>query len=149
MTGTALFLRAERSAILADAGAAARTSRRYAISDETPRRLEALLDTLIAAAEARDLTNAVEYAGELARARFDAGYGLADVQVAMNALEEAVWRRVLAVAPADAVGEHLRVVSIVLGAAKDALARAYVSLAAARGMPAVDVGALMTGATAG
>jgi hypothetical protein len=83
----------------------------------------------------------------LARTRHSGGYDLSEVQVAINALEESVWRRVFADAPAELVGTALREVSTVLGAAKDALAREYVALASSTHAPALDVGALFTGAS--
>ncbi len=145
MSTTAALIEAERAEILAEAAAAATRSPHYAAAGEieTTARLDILFDTLVDAVERRDLTEVVLYARRLAAARFAAGYDLAEVQVAVNALEEAVWRRIFAVSRPEELGESLRLVSTVLGTAKDVLAQTYVSLAA--GGPQIDVAALFSG----
>jgi len=110
---------------------------------ETMARLDVLFDTLVAAVERRDLTEVLLYARRLAASRFAAGFDLEEVQVAINALEEAVWKRIFAEGTPDELGESLRLVSTVLGAAKDVLAQTYVSLASER--PDIDVAALFAG----
>lgn len=140
---TTQFLEAERDAILAEAVVAAAAAPRYGVA-ELGTRLAALFDELVAAVDARDLTSIVEYARALAHARFSAGYDIAEVQVAINALEEAVWLRVFEAAPATLVGEALRLVSTALGATKDALAQEYVLLAKS-GSPIPDPSLLFSG----
>jgi hypothetical protein len=135
------FLEAEREGILAEAVVAASAAPRYGVA-ELGVRLAALFDELVAAVDARDLTSIIEYARHLARARWSAGYDIAQVQVAINALEEAVWLRIFESAPQPLVGEALRLVSTVLGAAKDALAQEYVEQAKA-GPPAPDPSRLL------
>jgi hypothetical protein len=135
------FLEAEREGILAEAVVAASAAPRYGVA-ELGARLAALFDELVAAVDARDLTSIIEYARHLARARWSAGYDIAQVQVAINALEEAVWLRIFESAPQPLVGEALRLVSTVLGAAKDALAQEYVEQAKA-GPPAPDPSRLL------
>lgn len=144
MSATAL-LESTRGQILAEAAATAGRAPHYAAAGEaeTMARLDVLFDTLVAAVERRDLTEVLHYARRLAAARFGAGYDLGEVQVAINALEEAVWRRIFAESSPDELGESLRLVSTVLGAAKDVLAQTYVSLASGR--PEVDVAALFAG----
>jgi hypothetical protein len=135
------FLEAEREGILAEAVVAASAAPRYGVA-QLGVRLAALFDELVAAVDARDLTSIIEYARHLARARWSAGYDIAQVQVAINALEEAVWLRIFESAPQPLVGEALRLVSTVLGAAKDALAQEYVEQAKA-GPPAPDPSRLL------
>jgi hypothetical protein len=144
---TARLLESARDEILAGAAAtAARTPHYAAAGDvETMARLDVLFDTLVDGVTRGDLTEVLLYARRLAAARFSAGYDLAEVQVAINALEEAAWRRIFAAASADELAESLRLVSTVLGAAKDVLAQTYVSLASGR--PQVDVAALFAGTT--
>jgi hypothetical protein len=144
MSITAL-LRSERSDIVADAVATAARAPHYAGAGkaETTARLDVLFDTLVEAVERRDLTDVLAYARRLAAERFAAGYDLAEVQIAINALEEVVWRRIFATGSPETLGESLRLVSTVLGAAKDVLAQTYVSLAT-RGA-AIDVNALFAG----
>jgi hypothetical protein len=146
---TTTFLELHRSRILSDAAAGAANAPRYAAAGtaETAERLDRLFDELVTAVDGRDLASVVAYARDLGRARHAGGYDLSEVQVAINALEESVWRRVFADAPAELVGSALREVSTVLGAAKDALAREYVVLASSTRAPALDVGALFTGAS--
>ena len=145
---TTRFLEQQRGRILGDAAAGAAGAPRYAAAGavETTQRLERLFDELVTAVDGHDLAAIVAYARGLAHARYAAGYDLSEVQVAINALEESVWRRVFADAPPDLVGAALREVSTVLGAAKDALAREYVTLASSTHAPALDVSALFTGA---
>jgi hypothetical protein len=142
---TTTLLESSREEILAEAAVTVGRAPHYAAAGEaeTMARLDVLFDTLVEAVERRDLTDVLLYARRLAAARFAAGYDLAEVQVAINALEEAVWRRIFAADEPDLLGESLRLVSTVLGTAKDVLAQTYVSLASGR--PQVDVGALFAG----
>jgi hypothetical protein len=144
MNPTAALLEAERETVLAEAARTAARVPRYAAAgaDETTARLDVLFETLLSAVESRDLTDVVDYARGLGTARSAAGYDLGEVQVAINALEEAVWLRIFESAPQPLVGEALRLVSTVLGAAKDALAQEYVEQAKA-GPPAPDPSRLL------
>jgi hypothetical protein len=145
MNATADLLQVERRRILADAGATAVRAPHYAASPETARRLEVLFDELLAAVDREELTSIVAYAHGIAAQRYAAGYDLGEVQVAVNALEEAVWRRIFATRAPEELGESLRLVSTALGAAKDTLARTYVSLASSSAPAAIDVSALFAG----
>ena len=70
-----------------------------------------------------------EYAAQIAKERFDAGFDLHEVHTAFNALEEELWVRVTKqIAPAN-LGETLGLISTVLGAGKEELALTYVALA--------------------
>ena len=141
MLTTTQFLESERDAILAEAVVSAAAAPRYGAA-ELGVRLAALFDELLAAVDSRDLTATVEYSRHLAQARWSAGFDIAEVQVAMNALEEAVWLRIFAAAPESLVGEALRLVSTALGAAKDALAQEYVAQARL-GPPPPDISRLL------
>ena len=146
---TAMLLGAERAELLraAEDGLRQAHSTHYdgAGAPEVRRRLEALLDRLLNALTHRDLAPIVVYAQEIAEERFEAGYDLAEVQSAFNALEEAAWARLLARVEPTELAESLGLVSTILGAAKDALARRYVSLAAHTHAPSLDLRALFTG----
>ncbi|HEX9376980.1 MAG TPA: hypothetical protein VGB19_12175 [Actinomycetota bacterium] len=146
---TKAFLTDKRREILdaAEAGIRRNQLGHYARAGdrEVRRRLRVLLDLLTEAAATRDLGPVAAYAGALAVERFDGGYDLSEVQSAFNALEEAVWSRIVAVAPAD-ISEALGLVSTVLGAGKDALARTYVTLGTRARLPALDLRALFAGA---
>lgn len=146
---TTEFLTRERRAIVEAADAAlARTHTRHyeaAGPDEVHRRLEALFDRLLEALGSRDLGSMLAYAQQVAQERFNAGYDLSEVQTAFNALEEATWSRVFAELEPAQFAEALGLVSTILGAAKDTLARTYVSLATNAHAPSLDLNALFTG----
>ena len=150
---TVELLERERAAIVAAAGdALARAHARHydsAGTEETTRRLDALYDRLLEALASHDLRAVTRHAEEVAEERFEAGYDLSEVQTAFNVLEEAIWTRALAVVEPTALAETLGLVTTVLGAGKDALARCYVSLAAGAHAPSLDLRALFGGAAAG
>lgn len=139
----------QRATIVEDAEAAlARSHARHyeaAGEAEVRRRLERLFDHLLDGLRDRDLGPMIAYAQSLAEERFEAGYDLVEVQTAFNALEEASWRRVLADLDPSEFADALGLVSTLLGAGKDALARRYVSLAADTHAPSLDVRALFAG----
>jgi hypothetical protein len=87
----------------------------------------------------------LSYAEQVAEERFNAGYDLSEVQTAFNTLEEATWSRVFAELEPAEFAQALGLVSTVLGAAKDALARTYVSLATNAHAPSLDLHALFEG----
>lgn len=146
---TAEFLLRERGAIVDAAEAALeRTHVRHyeaAGGPEVRRRLETLFDHLHEALTGRDLQPMVGYAERIAEERFEAGYDLSEVQTAFNALEEATWARSLAELDPSRLAETLGLVTTILGAGKDALARRYVSLAANTHAPSLDLRALFAG----
>ena len=107
------------------------TSRHYAAAGavEVRRRLESLFDCVLESIDTRDLSAIVGHAQQIAEERFRMGYDLSEVQAAFGALEAATWARVLATLSPDRFARTLGLVSTVLGAGRDALARRYVSLA--------------------
>jgi hypothetical protein len=142
------ILRSEESSIVASVSAVIRRRRpRYdaAAPDEVARRVERLYDELVAAVSTRDFRGIVAYARELASERFITGYDLADVQVAVNALEEEVWGALARRLAPERLERRLAVVSTVFGAAKDVIAREYLALAVRARAPVVDVTALAAG----
>jgi hypothetical protein len=151
MPDVAAFLSSERAVILENAAAAlARSEAPHYRGDgagTVAARLEALLDQLIGGIAKRDLTPITQYARQLAEERYHTGYELGEVQTAFNALEEAAWLRVLRGMEASELGEALGLISTVLGAGKDALARSYVSLASDTHVGSLDLRALFSGAS--
>jgi hypothetical protein len=113
----------------------------------TRQRLTELFDLVVRAIHDRDLGPVVRAGERIAEERFHAGFDISEVQTAFNALEEAMWRRVVAAEPPDELAECIGLVSTVLGVAKDSLARTYVSLASHRHVPSLDLSALFEGAT--
>ena len=143
------FLIAERTAIV-DEALGDLTSRHYAAAgaSEVRRRLESLLDRVLESLDSADVAPIVAYAEEIAGERFDAGYDLSEVQAAFNALEAAIWTRVLAVLPPARFARTLGLVTTILGAGKDAFARTYVSRASGAHAPSLDLRLLFAGTSA-
>ena len=92
-------------------------------------RLKALFVLTVRAIKDRNLGPMIAHAQTIAQERFASGYDLSEVQTAINVLEETMWMTVLRNMPASDYAEALGMVSTVLGAGKDSLARQYVSLA--------------------
>ena len=77
----------------------------------------------------RTLLPMKEYSAQIAKERFNAGFGLHEVQTAFNALEEELWTRITKQSAPEKLGEALGLISTVLGAGKEELALTYVTLA--------------------
>jgi hypothetical protein len=145
---TADLLVHEREAIVA---AALRATGRYenretaAGQDLLAQRLDAALGQVIQSLAADDLGPAVRFAESLARERHSAGFGLAEVQDALDALEAAAWARLIAKLDPGRHARALADVSTVFGAVKDALGRSWVEQTARHGLASVDLTALASG----
>jgi hypothetical protein len=144
---TAAFLRRERMAILgaAETSLCRAPTRHYAGVEAVRQRLTRLFDVLVECVDRGDLVPIVEYVERIAEERYAAGYDIAEVQVALNSLEEAAWSHAVAMLDGTDLTEALTLVSTALGAAKDSLARRYVLLAAESRAPTLDVDALFGG----
>jgi hypothetical protein len=101
-------------------------------------RLETLLDLTLECLSTGRADVMVAHTARIARDRYAGGYELLEVQTAINVLEEALWRQILGSMEPVEVAHALGLVSSILGMGKDALARAYVSLAARGGTPSQD-----------
>jgi hypothetical protein len=93
----------------------------------------------------RQLAPMAHYAETVAQERFSAGFDISEVQTAFNVLEEAIWTVVIPRVPAEDLAEATGLIGTVLGAGKDSLARAWVSLATSRRVPSLDLSALFRG----
>jgi hypothetical protein len=111
----------------------------------TRKRLGTLLDLVIEAVLERNLATILAHANAVATERFEAGVDLSEVQTAFNVLEEVIWMRILKKLPAAKQAEALGLVGTVLGSAKDALARRYVSMATQTHTPSLNLKALFLG----
>ena len=111
-------------------------------------RLNDLFDLVLECTAKKNLGPISEYSQRVAQERFDAGFGIAEVQTAFNVLEEAIWHVVMAELPADDLLEAAGLLGTILGAGKDALARTWVSLATSQHVPSLDLTALFEGAAA-
>lgn len=112
-------------------------------------RLAELYRLVLESISSRNLVPIMEYMAQVADERYHAGYAIREVQKAINALEEAIWNHIVSDAPPGELAEALGLVSTVLGAAKDSLARAYVSLASQTKAPSLDLSALFEGYAGG
>ncbi len=104
-------------------------------AEHVHQRLKALFTLIVRGIKDRNLTPMVSHAESIAVERFGAGYDLWEVQSAFNVLEESIWQHILRELPSGEYAEALGLISTILGAGKDALARKYVSLAM-KGNPA-------------
>ncbi|HTX20113.1 MAG TPA: hypothetical protein VMG34_15795 [Bacteroidota bacterium] len=114
-------------------------------SEHTHQRLKALYALTTRAVKEKNLGPMIAHAETVARERFEAGFDLSEVQTAFNVLEEAMWMRILKELPPDQIGEALGLISTVLGAGKDKLARTYVSLASKSKAPSLNMQSLFGG----
>lgn len=114
----------------------------------TRQRLEGLFDLVVTAIGNKDLAGISAYATTVAEERFSQGFDISEVQTAFNALEQSMWRHVVASAPPANLAEATGLLSTVLGFGKDVLARTYVSLASKRHVPSLDYTALFAGTQA-
>jgi hypothetical protein len=114
-------------------------------ADQTHQRLKALFVLTSRGVKERNLGPMIAYAETIAHERFAAGFDLAEVQTAFNVLEEAIWTRIVKSLPPSDYGEALGLVSTVLGAGKDALARTYVTLASKSRTRSLNLQTLFSG----
>ena len=113
----------------------------------TRQRLAELFTVVVEAIDNLDLAPLSAHADAIAVERFQSGFDIFEVQAAFNALELAMWRRVVAeTAPVD-LAEAVGLLSTVTGFAKDVLARKYISLASDRHVRSLDMSTLFTGLT--
>ncbi|MCG6922593.1 MAG: hypothetical protein LJF15_16125 [Acidobacteria bacterium] len=104
-------------------------------------RLATLLEVVLSCLESGEADEIVTYMTRVGRERFSAGYDLLEVQTSANVMEETLWRRIPSLVDPAEVPRALGLVSSLFSAAKDALARTYVSLAAsATARPGKDAG---------
>jgi hypothetical protein len=115
--------------------------------EESSRRLHGLYTLVVECIRERRLGPMTDYASELASERRRAGFDIAEVQTAFNVLEEAMWRVVIAGLPPVDLPEATGLISTVLGAGKDTLARTWVSLASSHQVHSLDLTALFGGAS--
>lgn len=115
-------------------------------SEWSRRRLDDLFDLVLECLAKKSLAPICEDAQRVAQERFDAGFGISEVQSGFNVLEEAIWHVVMPQLPADDLLEAAGLVGTIFGAGKDALARTWVSLSTSQHVPSLDLTALFEGA---
>jgi hypothetical protein len=112
--------------------------------DENKKRLLNLLTLTQQCVIEKKLLPMKEYASQIAKERFDAGFDLHEVHTAFNALEEEIWNRVTKNIAPENIGEALGLVSTVLGAGKEELALTYVTLASKTRTPTLNLSELFS-----
>jgi len=117
--------------------------------EQTHQRLKGLFVLTTRAVKERNLGPMTAYAESIARERYAAGYDLSELQTAFNVLEEAIWMHILHTLPAAEYGEALGLVSTVLGAGKDTVARTFVTLASKSRTGSLNLQSLFSGAESG
>lgn len=115
-------------------------------SDASRRHLSDLLLLVLDSIDERTLVPISQYAETVARERFAAGFDIAEVQTALNVLEEAIWHVVIPRLSRDDLVAATGLIGTVFGAGKDALARTWVSLATSEHVASLDLSALFRGA---
>ena len=143
----AAFLDGKRDELLAaaDQGVSRAHLAHYGSSTGTHVRLGVLLDVVIGACRTHRLDGVNAYADSLAVERRTGGFALAEVQAAVNVLEEVIWRALTADAPADAQAYALGLVSTALGAVKDRVACGYLVQLTHQPVPSLRVDLLFAG----
>ncbi len=140
----------ERSAEIVDSAcdAMARSRAKHyeeAGKEHVHQRIRALYVLTVRGVKERNLGPMIAHAETIARERFDAGFDLWEVQTAFNVLEESIWTCILKEIPPSELGVALGLISTVLGAGKDTLARRYVSLASKSRAPSLNLQSLFSG----
>ncbi len=142
------LLHEQTNDILSDAEAAishARLTHYEKSGQHTHQRLKALFTLTARAVQERNLGPMVAHAETIGRERFEAGFDLSEVQTAFNVLEETIWMRILKALPPNELAEALGLISTVLGAGKDTLARTYVTLASKTKAPSLNLQSMFAG----
>jgi len=115
-------------------------------SESSRHRLDDLFDVVATSLKERTLEPICRYSQTIAQERFDTGFTIGEVQTAFNVLEESIWQVVIPHLPPSDLAEATGLIGTVLGAGKDALARAWVSQATSEHVPSLDLAALFQGA---
>ena len=102
-------------------------------------RFRNLLQFAIRCMKEKKLTFINDYAEKMGQERFTSGYDLREVQIAINILEEVIWKEIVREMKPENLAQALGLVSTVLGSAKDTLAQTYVSLASKTHAASLDL----------
>ncbi len=117
-----------------------------ALGDEETRELVAsLYEITCATVASREAGPLLAHADRIAGERYDGGFDLLELQTAFNALEESIWKEILARLDPARQAEALGLISTALGIGKDALARGFLARATKGRAPSLDLKALFQG----
>lgn len=109
---------------------------------ENKKRLLNLLTLTAQCVSEKTLLPMREYAAQIAKERFTAGFDLHEIHTAFNALEEEMWLRITKDIKPEKLGESLGLISTVLGAGKEELALSYIAFACKTKTQTLDLKAL-------
>ena len=112
-----------------------RAHRRAASLEEGRRYVRDLVGLVVQCVREGGTEPIVASSRQVAAERFVAGFDIAEVQGEFSVLEEVLCRHVAGALAGDQRIEAQRLVSTILGAGRDAVARTYVALASQRGSP--------------
>ena len=104
-------------------------------AESSRRHLQHLFGLVVRCVSEGDAEPIIASSHELAADRFKAGFDIGEVQGEFNVLEEVLWREVADTLSGEQRIEALELLSAILGAGRDALARTYVTLAGASRSP--------------
>jgi hypothetical protein len=113
--------------------------------EKTKQKLNELYKKLIQCAKKKELIPILNYTEKIAKERYSSGFDIFEVQTAINSLEASIWNKIFKLTKPEKLAESLGVVSTILGAAKDNLARTYVSLATKTKVPTLNLQSLFSG----
>ena len=113
--------------------------------EKTKQKLNELYKKLIQCTKKKELIPILNYTEKIAKERYSSGFDIFEVQTAINSLESAIWNKIFKLTRPEKLAESLGVVSTILGAAKDNLARTYVSLAKKTKVPTLNLQSLFSG----
>jgi hypothetical protein len=109
---------------------------------ENRKRLGKLLELTTECINNKKLTPMLRYIEEMAKERYYSGFDYGEVHSAINVLEETIWNKITSNVEPEKIGESLGLVSTVLGAAKESLARTFISLASKTKVTTLDLNAM-------
>jgi hypothetical protein len=113
--------------------------------EKTKAKLSDLFKKVLQCVKKKELIPMLNYTEKIAKERFASGYDLFEVQTAINSLEVAIWSIIFKDVKPEKLAEYLGLISTVLGAGKDHLARTYVSLATKSKAPSLNLQNLFAG----
>ncbi len=113
--------------------------------ERTKAKLTNLFKKVLQCVNRKELIPMLNYTEKIAKERYTSGYDLFEVQTAINSLEVAIWSVIFKSVKPENLAEYLGLISTVLGAGKDNLARTYVSLATKSKAPSLNLQNLFDG----
>ena len=114
-------------------------------SEKTKQKLNDLFNKLLQCTRKKELIPILNYTEKIAKERYSSGYDIFEVQTAINTLESIIWNKIFKLTRPDKLAESLGMISTILGAGKDNLARIYVSMATKSKAPSLNLQSLFSG----